>query len=96
MTKLEETLYTALQYLYDEQNGPPWKSEKRKDEWQEAMNIAKYAMRQFERQDDAAPDLLEALEDLINQCEKEQGEFYWWIDLKQARAAIAKAKGEGA
>ena len=50
MTKLEEALYTALQYLYDEQNGPPL--EKRKDEWQEAMNIAKHAMRQFERQDD--------------------------------------------
>ena len=42
----------------------------------------------------SAPDLLEALEDLINQCGKEQGELYWWIDLEQARAAIAKAKGE--
>ena len=50
MTKLEEALYTALQYLYDEQNGPPL--EKRKDEWQEAMNVAAYVMRQFEKQDD--------------------------------------------
>ena len=50
MTKLEEALYIALQYLYDEQNGPPL--EKRKDEWQEAMNVAAYVMRQFEKQDD--------------------------------------------
>ena len=50
MTNLEKKLYSALEALYDVQNGPPL--EKRKDEWQEAMNVAAYVMRQFERQDD--------------------------------------------
>ena len=101
MTKLEETLYTALQYLYHEQNGPPL--EKRKDEWQEAMNIAKYAMRQFEKQDDAAPDLLEALQRLDDYYTRpvtvELSETDEWAQfhrdvLTPARAALAKARGE--
>jgi len=39
----------------------------------------------------AAPDLLEALDDLLAQVEKDAPE---WLSLNQARSAIAKAKGE--
>ena len=40
----------------------------------------------------AAPDLLEALEDVVKQVLGAEADM--WLDIKQARAAIAKAKGE--
>lgn len=40
----------------------------------------------------AAPDLLEALEDLLHQARLSESEGGW--DFEQARAAIAKARGQ--
>ena len=99
MTNLEKKLYSALEALYDVQNGPPvFKYER---EWERAMQLAYDALTMVRNGSEGdsplestAQELLELLKQIVIKAPGHGPLWHGSDEMVAARDAIAKVKGE--